>query len=209
MDQHPTLPTTGLYAITDTRHTGTQLIQAVEQALLGGAGLVQYRSKHKDLSIRTTEANALLQLCHTHQVPLLVNDDVALAAHIGAAGVHLGCNDMPLAEARYILGSQAIIGVSCYNQWALAEQYATQADYIAFGRYHPSQTKPHAILASQALLQQARQLPCPTIAIGGINANNGQALIQAGADMLAVVDGLFGTPNIYQAAQQLSRLFAD
>lgn len=203
------LPKTGLYAITDPQHSGAQLVQAVEQAILGGACLIQYRSKNADANIRQAEATQLLAVCHKHQVPLLINDDVALAAHIGAAGVHLGRDDMPLREARGILGPDAIIGVSCYNQWHLAKQHAHQADYIAFGRYYPSTTKPQAEPAPLTLLQQAQQLPCPIVAIGGINASNGKALIAAGADMLAVIDGLFKAPEIRQAALALSGLWAE
>ena len=205
---HTSLPTSGLYAITDTRHTGIQLIQAVEQAILGGACLIQYRSKSSDTHQRQTEATQLLALCRAHQVPLLINDDVTLAAQIGAAGVHLGRNDMPLNEARQILGADAIIGVSCYNQWHLAERYAHKADYIAFGRFYSSKTKPQAVPASLTLLQQAQQLPCPVVAIGGINASNGAALITAGANLLAVIDGVFGAPDIRQAASTLSDLWA-
>ncbi len=206
-NHHPRLPSTGLYAITDTRQTGTQLIDAVEQAILGGARLIQYRNKNTDAAVRHTEASALLACCQIYHIPLLINDDVTLAARIGAAGVHLGRDDASVAEARQLLGPDAIIGVSCYNDWALAQRYATQADYLAFGRFFPSNTKPQATLASLDILQKAQQIPLPIVAIGGINAHNGQALINAGADLLAVIDGVFGAADQRQTAQQLSQLF--
>ncbi|MEM6405741.1 MAG: thiamine phosphate synthase [Pseudomonadota bacterium] len=199
------MPASGLYAITDP--DCPHLYQAVEQALQGGACLVQYRDKRSDSASRRAQALDLLQCCAAYQVPLIINDDVRLAAEIGAAGVHLGHTDMPLAQARQLLGPDAIIGISCYNQWHLAQQYATQADYIALGRFFSSKTKPQAVLADVALLQRAQHLPCPVVAIGGINQYNGDTLIAAGADLLAVVQGVFGAPDIRQAAQQITHLF--
>ena len=206
-NHYPYLPSTGLYAITSARQTGTQLIHAVEQAILGGARLIQYRSKNTNTATRHAEASALLACCKTYHIPLLINDDVALAARIGAAGVHLGRDDTSIAEARHFLGTDAIIGVSCYNDWSLAQHYATQVDYLAFGRFFPSKTKPQAALASLEILKKAQQIPLPIVAIGGINAHNGQTLINAGANLLAVIDGVFGVPDHRQAAQQLSQLF--
>ncbi len=199
------MPAAGLYAITDPAHP--QLTQAVEQALQGGASLVQYRDKCSDPASRRAQALDLLHCCTAYQVPLIINDDVMLAADIGAAGVHLGHTDMPLAQARQLLGSDAIIGVSCYNQWRLAEYYAARADYIALGRFFSSKTKPEAASARISLLQRAWALPCPVVAIGGINQHNGHTLVAAGADLLAVVQGLFSAPDIRQAAQQLSHLY--
>jgi thiamine-phosphate pyrophosphorylase len=199
------MPASGLYVITDPGHP--RLTRAVEQALQGGACLVQYRDKHADPVRRRTQALELLHCCTAYQVPLIINDDVVLAAEIGATGVHLGHLDMSLAQARQCLGPDAIIGVSCYNQWHLAEQFATQADYIALGRFFQSKTKPQAVVADIALLQRARGLPCPVVAIGGIDQHNGAALVAAGADLLAVVQGVFGSPDIRQAAQQITRLY--
>ena len=202
----PVLSNGGLYAITDSRHSGAHLIQQVEQAIQGGACLVQYRAKQGSFAERRATATGLLACCRTYQVPLLINDDVALAVAIGADGVHLGRDDMPLVAARQQLGPNAIIGVSCYNQWALAKRYADHADYLAFGRFFSSKTKPQAAMATPELLRHAQSLACPIVAIGGINIHNGHALIQAGADFLAVVDGLFNTPNIRHTAQQFSQL---
>jgi len=113
---------------------------------------------------------------------------------------------MPLVVARQQLGPNAIIGVSCYNQWALATRYADHADYLAFGRFFPSKTKPQAAMATPELLRRAQSLACPIVAIGGIDIYNGHTLIQAGADFLAVIDGLFNTPDIRHTAQQFSQL---
>lgn len=199
----------GLYAITDGHlsNDGT-LIQAVSDAIAGGARIIQYRDKSNDQSRRLDEASQLLQLCRQHHTTLIINDDVALAAEIGADGVHLGRDDGNIDAARQRL-PEGIIGVSCYNDWQRA-QAATLAgaDYIAFGAFFPSTTKPDATQAEPSLLKRVKQeLNIAVVAIGGITAENGAPLIAAGADMLAVVQGVFGQPDIRQAARQYADLF--
>lgn len=202
----------GLYAITDGSPAGgADLVAQVRAAINGGARIVQYRDKSTDTGRRRQEATALQALCQAADVPLIINDDVALAAAVGAHGVHLGRDDPALASARERLGPSAIIGVSCYDQYPLAEA-AKQAgaDYVAFGSFHPSATKPSAVRAEPALLRRARrELGLPTVAIGGISPENGRALITAGADMLAVITGLFAQPDIHAAARAYAALFAE
>jgi thiamine-phosphate pyrophosphorylase len=199
----------GLYAITDANLKGLNLASQVEQAILGGAQIVQYRDKSDDTVRRRHEATEVLRVCRAHQKPLLINDDVHLAADIGADGVHIGKHDMNFARARETLGSQAMIGVSCYNQLALAEDaVALGADYVAFGRFYASSSKPQATQADLQILHNARQrLDCSIVAIGGIHARNGQALLEAGADMLAVIRGVFAADDVQSAARAISRLF--
>jgi len=202
----------GLYVITDAQDIGESiLLSQVEQALLGGATMVQYREKHQPRALRQRQASQLLTLCQAFAVPLLVNDDVQLAADIGAHGVHLGSDDTPVPIARQRLGAQAIIGVSCYNQVNRAHHALAQgADYVAFGRFFASYTKPGEIFASLDLLRQARaELSCPIVAIGGITADNAPPLIKAGADFLAVIHGVFGQPDIQAAARRLVGLFSE
>ncbi|HEY5718860.1 MAG TPA: thiamine phosphate synthase, partial [Gammaproteobacteria bacterium] len=140
-------PLRGLYAITDGRH-GDALLDPVDAVLRGGAVLVQYRDKSGDRPRRRAEATALLALCRRHRARLLINDDVELAAAVGADGVHLGRDDGSLAAARERLGPGALIGVSCYADPARARDAARAgADYLAFGSVHPSPTKPHAVRA--------------------------------------------------------------
>ncbi len=200
----------GLYAITDAglQEPG-QLVAHVRQAIEGGAVLVQYRDKSKDAVLREQQARALVELCNTHGARLIINDDVTLAAAVGAHGVHLGCDDTTITAARATLGDTAIIGISCYNQWSRAQQAAGNgADYIAFGRFFSSRTKPGAVEADLALLQRARrELDIPVAAIGGITADNGGALIDAGADLLAVVHDVFAADDIYAAARRYQTLF--
>ena len=202
----------GLYAITDERLSAPgQLPVCVSAAIAGGARVIQYRNKQGKAQQRRQEAAALLQLCQQHHVPLLINDDVALAASVSADGVHLGKADASLAQARQQLGPQAIIGVSCYNSLQRAISAAQAgADYVAFGRFFSSHSKPDAQPAEAALLGQARrQLQLPIVAIGGITPENGQQLVAAGADLLAAIHGVFGQPDIQAAASAYAALFED
>ena len=201
----------GLYAITDAilcRATGLEA--AVAAALAGGARLVQYRDKGEDADRRLREARALLRLCRARGVPLIVNDDPELARRAGADGVHLGRGDPDPGRARALLGPAAIIGVSCYDDLDRArEAAAAGVDYLAFGRFFPSATKPDAVPASLDLLRQARrELDLPLVAIGGITPENGALPIAAGADMLAAVEAVFGQPDPGAAAQRFARLFS-
>lgn len=201
----------GLYAITDSLLTpGPELLVYVEAAILGGAVLVQYRDKSATGPERLRRAQNLQALCRDARVPLIINDDAELARRVGAAGVHLGQSDGSVAEARNLLGETAIIGVTCHSDLALARAAAEQsADYLAFGRFFGSTTKPDAPAADPAVLRHGREFGLPVTAIGGITLDNGEPLIRAGADMLAVVGGLFGDSPEHskQRAQGFARLF--
>ncbi|MGH8396625.1 MAG: thiamine phosphate synthase [Gammaproteobacteria bacterium] len=200
----------GLYAITDSQLTPEEkLLPAVEAVIRGGACLVQYRDKSNEKARRERETRALLQLCHDHDVPLIINDDVNLAAVIGADGVHLGRDDTSFQEARVQLGPRAVIGVSCYGSLEQAvDAVHAGADYVAFGNFFLSPTKPEAVSASLSILREARQqLNVPTCAIGGITPDNGGIVINAGADMLAAISGLFAQDDIEAAARRYARLF--
>ena len=200
----------GLYAITSSDLIAPeQLVQAVAQAIQGGAVMIQYRDKSADPGRRLWEAGDLANLCHSLNVPLIINDDIALAKAVGAHGVHLGREDGAIEAARAELGSKAIIGVSCYNQWPLAGQaQAAGADYVAFGRFFPSRTKPDAVQAELELLYRCRQeLTIPAVAIGGITPENGVQLVEAGAHALAVIDGVFGAADIAAQAQRYRHLY--
>ena len=200
----------GLYAITDARQTDPHaLLRDVEQALLGGATILQYRDKSSDHAQRLDTARQLRQLTHQHNTLLIINDDVELAAACLADGVHLGRDDATIDHARQQLGPAAIIGVSCYNHLERARQAAgAGADYVAFGRFFPSRSKPQASAASLDTLQRAkREFVIPIAAIGGITSDNASALVGAGADMLAVINDLFAQSDIRAAAQRYQRFF--
>jgi thiamine-phosphate pyrophosphorylase len=200
----------GLYAIADSAYlSAAQFVPAVRAALDGGARVIQYRDKKSDVRQRETIARALNALCREYGVPLLINDDVALAAAVGAAGVHLGRDDPDIGAARAALGAAALIGVSCYNELARAQAaQAAGADYVAFGRFFTSRTKPQAVPATLELLRAARaELRIPIVAIGGITPENGASLIAAGANALAVIEGVFNQPDMRAAAERYARLF--
>jgi len=199
-------PLRGLYAISDGPRV--DLLDACAAALEGGARILQYRDKTREAQRRFDEARALQALCARFDVPLIVNDDVELAAAVGAAGVHLGEDDGDLAHARARLGAQAVIGVSCYDSLERARRLAAAgADYLAFGAFFPSPTKPQARHATPALLRGARAFGKPLVAIGGITADNARVLIDAGADCVAVVSALFGAQDVRAAARSLASLF--
>ena len=203
----------GLYAITPETPgiKGTaQLLVNTRAALAGGARIVQYRSKSTDIAFKHEQATELLALCRGFRVPLIINDDVRLAALTDADGVHLGQNDTRLIEARINLGPDKIIGVSCYQDLARALRFEAEgADYVAFGSFFTSPTKPEAPLCPLSLLHAAKaQLHLPIVAIGGITLDNAQSLVDAGADALAVISALFDAPNVEACAQAFSDLFA-
>jgi thiamine-phosphate pyrophosphorylase len=200
----------GLYAITPESSASTStLAEQVVLAIRGGVRLVQYRDKGSSDALKRERGQVLLEICRSAGIPLIINDDLDLTLRLQADGVHLGRDDPDPHEARMQLGSEAIVGVSCYNDFALAE-IAEQAgaNYIAFGAFFPSTTKPLAVRADPALLAEARQrLQVPAVAIGGITPQNGGLLITAGAQMLAVVTGIFTQPDITAAARAYSNLF--
>ncbi|MDY6812458.1 MAG: thiamine phosphate synthase [Pseudomonadota bacterium] len=182
----------GLYLVTAGEDDTDALCRRVEACLQAGVRLVQYRDKTAGPARREQQARALVSLCRAHGAALIVNDDPALAARIGADGVHLGQGDAAPAEARRQLGPAAIVGVSCHESLALArEAVAAGASYVAFGAVYPSATKPNAPRVSLATLHTARRrLDRPIVAIGGILPAHVPGLAAAGVDAVAVVGGL-------------------
>jgi len=198
----------GLYALTPDESDTAVLVARVRAASAGGAAAVQYRNKSADPALRGEQARALAALCRAAGVPLVVNDDIALALAVDAAGVHLGRDDGDLGAARRQLGPGRLLGASCYDRIALAERAAAAgADYVAFGSMFASPTKPAAVRAPLALLGTARQLGVPVVAIGGITLENAREVIAAGADALAVITALFDAGDIAARARAFSALF--
>jgi thiamine-phosphate pyrophosphorylase len=197
----------GLYLVTPDEADGERLLARVAP-VLPFATWLQYRNKAAGPALRARQAAALQALCATAGVPLIVNDDPALAAAVGAAGAHLGEDDGDIAAARAQLGADAIIGVSCYDDAGRAHAAAAAgADYLAFGAFFPSPTKPGARHARRGLLRQAASLGLPRVAIGGITPDNAPALIAAGADLVAVVSSVFDAPDPIAAARAYRALF--
>jgi thiamine-phosphate pyrophosphorylase len=199
----------GLYAITPDTADNEKLLAQAEAVIRGGAAMLQYRNKSTDAVLRRTQAGALATLCRLHQVPLIINDDVALALETGADGAHLGSDDGDIAAARQKLGPARILGVSCYNRVELAaEAQAAGADYIAFGSFFSSSTKPLAVRANPAMIAQAKaRFDLPVAAIGGITTDNAPPLVEAGADWLCVISALFQATDIAAEAKKFAALF--
>lgn len=186
----------GLYAITPDERDTARLLSRVDAVLAAGATWLQYRNKLADKAMRRQQVAALQPLCARHGVALIINDDWRLAASMGADGAHLGEDDGELAEARAALGADAILGASCYDRLELAQRaVAAGASYVAFGAFFESATKPLARRATPDLLRKAASLNVPRVAIGGITAENGRQLVDAGADLLAVISGVFDAPD--------------
>jgi thiamine-phosphate pyrophosphorylase len=206
----PLGPLHGLYGVTPDEASTDVLVSKVSQALEGGLRIVQYRNKVATQKLRREQAMVLKRACDEHAALLIINDHADLARHVDAAGVHIGADDGDLAAARNLVGSDRLVGVSCYRRIELAVAAAAQgADYVAFGSFYPSSVKPSATRAPLDLLREAkRAVSVPVVAIGGITIDNAPALIDAGADAVAVITALFGAGDVTAAARGFSTLFA-
>jgi len=182
----------GLYAVTPELDDTPALIAKIAAALEGGAAVIQYRNKSASETLRHAQALVVARLQAARGALYIVNDDPALVARVGADGVHLGEDDPSIVSARELIGPERIIGVSCYGDFERARAAVEEgADYVAFGSFFASSTKPAARRAGVELLQRARVLGVPIVAIGGIDASNARTLIDAGADAVAVISAVF------------------
>lgn len=197
-------PDRGLYLITPDDGDSDALIEHV-RAVLPHAVCLQYRRKQSNAAQRSSEAMALRALCREMGVCFIVNDDAVLARDVDADGVHLGDDDGGIDAARVRLGPHRHIGISCYDDTARAHAaVARGANYIAFGAMFTSSTKPHARRATPALFSQTRGIGVPRVAIGGITPDNAGIAVAAGADLLAVIGGVFNAPDPAAAAQAIA-----
>ena len=203
-----TMPPRGLYLLTPEEADSGRLAARVAPVLATGAvALLQLRSKQGDSARRRAHALALRAECAARRIPLVLNDDWRLAAELGL-GAHLGAQDGELRQARAALAPGAILGASCYDQPERAQRASEAgASYVAFGAFFDSGTKPLARRAPLSLLGPARALGLPVVAIGGISADNGAALLAAGADLLAVLGAVFEAPDPPAAARAFLPLF--
>ncbi len=199
----------GLYIVTPDQADTGALLDAVAQVLPSRPAIVQYRSKLVDAALRRLQAVQLLALCRQSGIPLVINDDLALALEIDADGAHLGRDDGDLAGARRALGASRILGASCYGEWwRAAAAAAAGVDYLAFGAMFPSSTKPLAPLAPLEMLTRAKaEFGLPVAAIGGITLDNAPSLITAGADLPAVISDVFSAPDPAARAAAYAGLF--
>lgn len=199
----------GLYIVTPDQADTGALLDAVAQVLPSRPAILQYRSKLVDAALRRLQAVQLLALCRQSGIPLVINDDLALALEIDADGAHLGRDDGDLAGARRALGASRILGASCYGEWSRAAAAAAAGvDYLAFGAMFPSSTKPLAPLAPLEMLTRAKaEFGLPVAAIGGITLDNAPSLITAGADLPAVISDVFSAPDPAARAAAYAGLF--
>ena len=195
---------TGLYAITDPDLLGDDLLCKTEEAIHAGINILQYRNKQASHAQQKKEALALLTLCRNNNVVFIVNDNVKLALEVDADGVHIGQQDSDISSARKQLGINKIIGVTCNNKIENAIHAQQQgADYVAFGRFFPSATKPSAPGADLSLLTNIRnEIKIPIVAIGGITHENAMQILAYDIDMIAVIAAIFAEPNIAEATRR-------
>jgi len=205
----------GLYGITPDWADTDRMLAAVEQAHAGGMAALQWRRKHGRPADLRAQLLALRQLSLELGLLLIVNDDWRLAADVDADGAHLGRDDGTIVQARMALGSDKIIGCSCYDQPGLAARRLTEdVDYVAFGALYPSRVKPDAVRATLDHIREGSRLaaahePRPAVvAIGGITPDNAAPVIEAGADCIAVISAVFEAPDIRLAAARCTALFA-
>lgn len=179
----------GFYFITDSRLTSNGILEDVRQALSAGVAMVQYREKSAPPEVRRKEAAQLLGMCRDRGVPFIVNDDVELAEQLGADGVHLGQQDIPLPQARQILGPQAIIGISAGSVEEAVAAERGGADYVSASPVFVTPTKPDAgpPLGLEGLRAMRKATRLSLVAIGGINLVNARSCVEAGADMICAI----------------------
>jgi len=209
----PDSPVQGLYLITELpgQRPEPAWFDVMETAFANGVSILQFRDKSEDLRLKSRLAFALRDLCHRYGVTFIINDDIDLAVETGADGVHLGRDDCGVREARARLGADALIGLTCYDDLTRAgEAEAMGVDYVAFGRFFPSRSKPAASSAGPDILQRARRaLTIPRVAIGGIDLDNASSLIEAGADAVAVIGAVFESPDPAKTVRRFCSLFGN
>jgi thiamine-phosphate pyrophosphorylase len=199
----------GLYIVTPDWDDTQKLLETTELALQGGAAIVQYRHKFAGRDLRRQQARALLELCRSHQRPLVINDHIDLCMEIGADGVHVGGTDASVAEARRQVGADKIVGASCYGEMPLARAARDAgASYVAFGGFYPSRVKKYSFVTPPSIIAQAcQEIALPNVVIGGMTAENAVPLVQQGAHMVAAISSVYMTDDPRAAATSFTRLF--
>lgn len=199
----------GLYVITDKKLIpGDRFAEKVEQAIKGGASIVQLREKDTSLEQIISRGKELMKLTRKYGVPLIINDLPELAAEIGADGVHLGENDLSVSHARTILGEESIIGVSCYGNLERGLRAEREgANYAAFGTPFFTPTKPERAPTSFDILKEAvNRIRLPIFAIGGITADNAESVLDTGVEGIAVITSVFGSSDPEKASHELTSI---
>jgi thiamine-phosphate pyrophosphorylase len=199
----------GLYLVTPDWDDTERLVAVSEQAIHGGAGLLQYRHKTASEPLRQEQATALLKLCRRLNVPLIINDHLELCEAIDADGIHVGGTDASVASMRARLGSSKIVGASCYGDLQLArDAQASGASYVAFGGFYPSRVKKYAVTTAPNIITLAlNALNVPICVIGGMTPENSRVLIDHGAHMVAAISSVYSADDPHLATTQFSQMF--
>jgi len=196
----------GIYAITPETENTKQLLEKIEFLLNFNVKIYQYRNKSSNLALQKQQAAAISDLVKSKEGVFLVNDSVELAKFSNADGVHLGENDVSIPYARKKLSKSRFIGSSCYANLSMAlKAYNSGADYVAFGSFFQSVTKPLAIKANLKLIGQfKKRATLPVVAIGGISENNVEEVLSSGADLVAISSALFNADNIGTSVSKIN-----
>lgn len=199
----------GLYIVTPDWDDTEKLLRVTEQALQGGAALLQYRHKTADAALRQQQAEALLSLCRRYQRPFIINDYVDLCLALDADGIHVGGTDASVAEVRAMVGADKIVGASCYGDLELAHAaYRAGASYVAFGGFYPSRVKKYPVTTPPDIVTRAKaEIAVPNVVIGGMTQENAVPLIAAGADMVAAISSVYLADDPAAAARSFVTLF--
>ncbi|MFJ2989856.1 thiamine phosphate synthase [Collimonas sp. NPDC087041] len=199
----------GLYIVTPDWDDTDKLLHVTEQALQGGAALLQYRHKTADAAQRRQQAGALLALCRRYQRPFIINDFVELCMELDADGIHVGGTDASVAEVRALVGPDKIVGASCYGDLELAHvAHRAGASYVAFGGFYPSRVKKYPVTTAPDIVTRAKaEIALPNVVIGGMTQENAVPLIAAGADMVAAISSVYLADDSTAAAREFTALF--
>lgn len=201
-------PDYSIYLVTDDGCLqGRALIDCVRKALDGGVTLVQYRAKTASSAEMYVEALQLKALCDSFNVPLIINDRLDIAMAVGAAGVHLGQDDLPCAAARKLLGEDYIIGVSAHNPAEAKAALQSGADYLGCGAVFGTATKADVQkLGTEGLAAICKAKGLPVVGIGGVTADNYREVRAAGADGAAIVSGILAQPDIRTTVRAIAKV---
>ena len=201
-------PDYSIYLVTDDGCLqGRALIDCVREALEGGVTLVQYRAKTASSAEMYAEALQMKALCDSFNVPLIINDRLDIAMAVGAAGVHLGQDDLPCAAARRILGEDYLIGVSAHNPAEAKAALQSGADYLGCGAVFGTATKADVKkLGTEGLEAICKAKGLPVVGIGGVTADNYRAVRAAGAEGAAIVSGILAQPDIRATVRAIARV---
>jgi thiamine-phosphate pyrophosphorylase len=199
----------GLYLVTPDWDDTQKLLEITELALKGGVALLQYRHKTADAAQRQEQAECLLALCRSYNVPFIINDYIDLCLAIDADGIHVGGTDKSVAEVRKLIGPDKILGSSCYGDLQLAHAAEKAgASYVAFGGFYPSLVKKYPVTTSPTIVTDWKaQGKLPSCVIGGMTRDNADPLVKNGADMVAAISSVYLAGDPQAAARELAALY--